>query len=304
MIKVSKDVTQMSAKRNLLLVASVALVGAVYLTIRADKLWSLHSQVYTAVVLVMGAYVLSKRKDKYVRSMVLSLMFFQLFLFYIITRFVLPEGFGMSGYPWPLYISALSPKKPGWILTYFVIYSFIFIPIVTYVWGRRVYCNWICTRGALAETLGDPFRRRAPKGRLSRRLEVLAYVILLIAIVATVLIWMETKYVSRWYFLGMTFPLELILGLALYPSMGGRIWCRYFCPLGAIVGAISKRGRFAIVGDKEQCNHCGECTAVCEMGINVQRFVNQGEELKSRHCTGCGICISQCPTNALWFKSS
>ena len=33
---------------------------------------------------------------------------------------------------------------------------FIVSPVLTYLYGKRWYCSWVCGCGALAETAGDP----------------------------------------------------------------------------------------------------------------------------------------------------
>jgi len=40
---------------------------------------------------------------------------------------------------------------------------FIVSPILTYLYGKRWYCSWVCGCGALAETAGDPFRQLSSK---------------------------------------------------------------------------------------------------------------------------------------------
>ncbi|MEE8403043.1 MAG: 4Fe-4S binding protein [Candidatus Hydrothermarchaeaceae archaeon] len=277
--------------------------GAIYTAIRDNRLWLWYGAVYTAVVLIMGAYVIVKRKNRYVRVRTATLMFFQLFLFFILHRFLLPRELGkVAGYPWPLNISSLYPGRPDWVLAYAVIFAFVFIPIVTYFWGRRVYCGWICSCGAIAETLGDPFRKRAPKSKTANRLEIGMYIVLLIAILVTIATWLGDRQLPVWYNLIVMFYISGIIVMAAYPFMGGRIWCRFFCPAGAFIGAISKRGRFAISGDQEKCTECGICTANCQMGIDVRDFISNGTKIKSDQCVGCGICISMCPVKILKFE--
>ncbi len=299
----SRDTTPFWRKYLHWMILVIILYGAIYATINDKNLWLWYAVVYTLTVLGMGVYVIVKRKDRYIRLRTASLMFFQFFLFFLLHRFLLPKEFGKAaGYPWPLNISSLYPTRPDYVLIYAAIFTFIFIPIVTYYYGRRVYCGWICSCGAIAETLGDPFRDRAPKSNLSRRLEISMYIVFIAAIIVTTAVWLENRQLSRWYSIIITFYISGIFSMAVYPFMSGRIWCRYFCPAGAWIGAISKRGRFALSGDKEKCIKCGLCTKYCHMGINVMAHIVQGKKIKNDQCVGCGICISLCPVKILKFE--
>ncbi|MBI2479289.1 MAG: 4Fe-4S binding protein, partial [Planctomycetia bacterium] len=84
---------------------------------------------------------------------------------------------------WPLNIGAfnLDPVvgsgDPAWWHTTAVVgivwaavLTFIVIPLVTIRWGK-IYCSYICSCGALAETVGNSYRHRGPKGDLPRKLE-------------------------------------------------------------------------------------------------------------------------------------
>ena len=37
------------------------------------------------------------------------------------------------------------------------------VPVLTYFYGKRWYCSWVCGCGGLAETLGDPYRQLSDK---------------------------------------------------------------------------------------------------------------------------------------------
>ncbi len=44
-------------------------------------------------------------------------------------------------------------------------------PLLTYFFGKRWYCSWVCGCGGLAETLGDPYRQLSDKSLKSWRVE-------------------------------------------------------------------------------------------------------------------------------------
>ncbi len=71
------------------------------------------------------------------------------------------------------------------LLIFGVISIFIITPILTYKYGKRWYCFWVCGCGGLAETAGDPFRHLRNKSLFAWKLErwlvlsVLVFVILM-----------------------------------------------------------------------------------------------------------------------------
>ena len=223
--------------------------------------------------------------------------------------------------PWPLNIWALidapnwtatkeSTTVFGWLIAAALI-SFVFIPMYVRRQGLR-FCSYICGCGGLAETLGDFWRELAPRGAWAKRLENSGRGILLLSIPVTVLIvadaWklltnlhQTAQFAQYWYPLMVDFWLASILGVALYPYLGNRFWCRFFCPLRAYMEIIANRSPPLSIESTEKCIACGTCTQECQMGIDVQRFALNQEPLHNQNsaCIQCGICISVCPLDVL-----
>jgi len=98
------------------------------------------------------------------------------------------------------------------------------------------------------------------------------------------------------YFLQATFIAFIfivILGLNLREN---RFWCRYLCPLGALLGLFS---RFSILkrSVSEGCNSCGACDSVCQGNA----FPHKKEAWKDSECLYCWNCDDVCPHNAVSF---
>jgi polyferredoxin len=90
--------------------------------------------------------------------------------------------------------------------------------------------------------------------------------------------------------------LLVILALNLYEK---RFWCRNLCPLGALLGILS---RYSILkrSVSEGCNECGACSAVCQGNASPDK---KGQ-WKSSECLYCWSCDDVCPQNAVSFGFS
>lgn len=264
--------------------------------------WIYYKILSTATVLTFGIYVIKKRKNQYIRKRTISLMLSQVFLVLVIPTFIFTSLGSAVLYPWPLVIRSIFPERTVIFLAYGLLLTFVVLPVGVYLYGLRFYCGFLCGCGALAETLGDPVRRLAPKSELSRRLNFVPLVVFVLAVVVTLSAYLGDYKPMAFYDLFIFVGLNFGISMAAYPFFGGRIWCRYFCPTMATLGFISKRGRFAIVPEMGKCISCKMCTENCEMGIDVMYHAERGLELKSDRCVGCGICISICPKKVLRFK--
>ena len=66
---------------------------------------------------------------------------------------------------WPLNVYNVFTNEPlGWWLAISAVQTLVLIPIGIWFFGKGVYCGWICSCGALAETLGDTQRHKMPHG--------------------------------------------------------------------------------------------------------------------------------------------
>jgi polyferredoxin len=72
-----------------------------------------------------------------------------------------------------------------------------------------------------------------------------------------------------------------------------RFWCRYICPLGALLGVVGKNPLVRLHVDTSQCNNCRVCLVNCQGGANPQKAA----AWMPSECFFCANCISDCPWN-------
>jgi ferredoxin-type protein NapH len=296
---------------------------------RAADQWFLYGFLYTVAVVVMGARFIRKYShSRYQVIRTLSVMFFQLGFAFLLPAILLrlnqPEFY--FSYFWPLKREYLFPdtlgslQAQGALGTFMVFWGVIMIlvvtPVLTYFYGKRWYCSWVCGCGGLAETAGDPFRHLSDTRRVAWRVERwLIYSILGIIVLLTVLLWVNSYVKGEWlgsfsgtyakwygFFIGSLF--SGVIGTGFYPILGSRVWCRFGCPMAAILGIQQKYfSRFRITTNGGQCISCGNCSVHCEMGIDVRQYAQKGQDISRASCVGCGMCAEVCPRGVLKLEN-
>ncbi len=220
-------------------------------------------------------------------------------------------------YSW--HLDNMQTSSMGMFFFVFGLAMFLIVtPILTYKWGKRWYCSWVCGCGGLAETTGDNFRQNGPKGLVAWKIERWSIHIVL------VLVSIMTAATLYGYFTGtdQLFGLSIyshfqkpygfvigalfsgIAGVGFYPLLGTRIWCRFGCPMAAYMGIIQRfKSRFRITTNGGQCISCGNCTTYCEMGIDVRAYAQKQQNIVRASCVGCGVCASVCPRGVLKLEN-
>ncbi|SMC00334.1 4Fe-4S ferredoxin iron-sulfur binding domain protein [Hymenobacter roseosalivarius DSM 11622] len=291
---------------------------------KAADQWFLYGTFYTLAILLMGARALWKyRHSRYQLIRTVSVMFFQLGFAFLLPGVLLffqqPEFY--FSYFWPLKYDYLFPGgvtdlvKNGGLGVFMVfwgaIMSLVATPVLTYFFGKRWYCSWVCGCGGLAETAGDPYRHLSDKSRAAWRWEVrIVYSVLALIVLITSILWVNQVYgsflgeignsLNRFYGFAIGAVFSGVVGVGFYPIMGSRVWCRFGCPMAAYLGLLQKHfSRFRITTNGGQCISCGNCSNVCEMGIDVKQYAQRGEPIIRASCVGCGMCSTACPRGVL-----
>lgn len=215
---------------------------------------------------------------------------------------------------WPLFVWNVFTGQPhvAWLVISCV-QTFVIIPLIVWKWGKGAYCGWICSCGALAETMGDRHRDKMPRGPSWNRLNVLGQVILLVAAgmlllrvtswitgISLTAAWSDRLLVDGWKPV-VDFALAGALGTGLYFGFSGRLWCRFACPLAALMHIYARFSRFRIIADGKKCISCNACTATCHQGIDVMGFASRGAPMEDPQCVRCSACVAACPTGVLEF---
>ena len=112
--------------------------------------------------------------------------------------------------------------------------------------------------------------------------------------------WIELAYL---YYFQPFFYMSLITGLIFLCILAlnlitPRFWCRYLCPLGALLGFFSRFGIFKRVVNNS-CTSCMKCKEMCPVGA----IDDDPLKAKASECLQCRTCRLICPEEAISFKA-
>ncbi len=102
----------------------------------------------------------------------------------------------------------------------------------------------------------------------------------------------QQPYFDQALFVGLLFA-----GILSLNFWHRRFWCRYLCPLGALLGLLSRHALLSR-SISEGCNECGRCAGTCEGDSRPDKK----EDWLKTECLYCGNCDDICPQNAVSFR--
>jgi len=186
-----------------------------------------------------------------------------------------------------------------------ILYFLGLIPI-TYVLGK-VWCGWVCHMGAVQEFLHLPAKYNFLKGRKAQNVLRIMRWVLFATLVVQLFIGREIFYCKIDPFLSIfnlglshSYPVinGILLGIILLSSLFVyRPFCRSMCPIGLLLGLVSKIPGASVIGVTEECISC----AVCNNNCKIEAITREGKKsyLDNQDCIACGDCISACKKNSL-----
>jgi len=172
---------------------------------------------------------------------------------------------------------------------------------------RRAFCGYLCPVGTISEWLQSAARRlgvrpaRIPY-RLDRGLALLKYAVLAVILLVT---WRAAELRFRGYDPcyalisrhgeDITVWAYVISGVIAVASLAVLLpFCRWFCPLAAVLHPFSRFGLTRIRRQEDRCAACGACARACPMGIPV----DQVRQVTAARCLSCLNCVDACPRSA------
>ena len=107
---------------------------------------------------------------------------------------------------------------------------------------------------------------------------------------------------KQWYGFGLGPPSQALWGRLLSNPRFTRL-VPLGCPQAAILGLIQRWfSRFRITTNGGQCISCGNCSAVCEMGIDVKAYAQEEKDIARVVCW-LRMCATACPRGVLKLEN-
>lgn len=176
---------------------------------------------------------------------------------------------------------------------------------------KKTFCSWLCPLGTISESLAAVgwrvFRRKVKLPRiLDYPLRSIKY-LLLFFFVWAVFFQMTPKAIELFlnspynkvadikmmlFFADISpFALKVLLGLVVLSLVLPYFWCRYLCPYGALLGALSLFSPLKVTRRLSSCIDCNLCAQACPANLPVDRL----KRVRSDECFGCLSCVAACP---------
>ena len=182
----------------------------------------------------------------------------------------------------------------------------------------RAFCGWFCWFGGYLELvewgIANKLKIRIPP-RVPLYLGIIPFVALAVKFYNSLLVnWLRYFPAAFTIRLADTEPwggqqtgISILITAILYGPVllfvfGHRAWCRYLCPIGALVKIFGRfgTGKVRLISDK--CIGCGICNRACQMQVDVMGELRAHGEVRSSDCVACLKCTNDCPKGAIAFS--
>lgn len=199
-----------------------------------------------------------------------------------------------------------------------------FVLLLTLVFGR-IYCSVICPMGVFQDLVIRVRKLLSPKGRKPKRHfvkepRIVRYGVLALVIV-TALTFSQLLLTVLAPYSAYGRMIRSIVGLSRGESLApallitaaatlvvicvcawiwGRGWCNTVCPVGSVLGQVSRFSLFKVSIDQSQCVSCRKCEKGCKSScIDIDTHT-----IDHSRCVDCFDCLDSCPKGGIKFRFS
>lgn len=137
-------------------------------------------------------------------------------------------------YPWPHTLLAFDPKTTALVTVLSLAVGFIAIPVMTFKWGAKGFCGYVCPHGAFySEAYGRLFAPHPRKlSGLRKQFPPLYFLAMTAALIAIVVVPSMLEPVRRIQKLAFFLFSQFMYLIIAVPLIGPRSYCTHFCPVG------------------------------------------------------------------------
>jgi polyferredoxin len=217
-------------------------------------------------------------------------------------------GFYIGACPCPIssFSYTIIALSGGRIIWENMIWFLALIPI-TYLF-HKVWCGWICHLGALQEFLFIPAAKlKFLESKKSQKvIKYLRYIFVFTLIIQVVIthsyLFDQIDPFRTAYNLGYnaTYTEWILLGLLILSSIFiYRPFCQSVCPIGLVLGWVTKIKGASVIGTGNDCVSCSVCGNACNINAITKKQGNS--QLDNKDCIACGECADACRKSGINF---
>ncbi|MCD7739957.1 MAG: 4Fe-4S binding protein [Candidatus Gastranaerophilales bacterium] len=172
----------------------------------------------------------------------------------------------------------------------------ICIIVLTVIFGR-IYCSMLCPFGIMQEIAAHIIKK---ENEYTKNNPLKYYTAAIVFGILTGTSALALKYFEPYTYFGSLFSFSILGIIAaiivlILVFLKNRIFCTNVCPVGALLGLLSKLSLNKLYIQQDICVSCGMCQKNCPSGC-----INSAEKtIDNETCIKCMKCIALCPKNAI-----
>lgn len=175
----------------------------------------------------------------------------------------------------------------------------LFVLLVMTLLCGRIYCSVLCPLGLFQEFLMLLYRRRTPVQKSRPYKYFLAAAVF--GVLAGGTVWL-VRLIDPYTLFGSAASGAWLGGtvlflLAVLVWFKGRLFCTNICPVGAVLGLLSKHALNQIYIENDKCVSCGLCASKCPTGS----IDFKNKKVDNETCIKCFNCLENCHRGSLHF---
>ncbi|MCM1322647.1 MAG: 4Fe-4S dicluster domain-containing protein [Acetobacter sp.] len=221
------------------------------------------------------------------------------FLIAFLAAIIYIAGFLGFFYPIKLFDINIAPLIQR-ILTDFTLFTgflLLFVFAITLIFGR-IYCSTLCPLGLFQELCLILFHRKKLPQHKNRSLKYFITAITfgtLFSGTAAIIRLIDPYTIFGSTLSGVAFGIAVTIFIAILTGIQGRWFCTNLCPVGTLLGLISRKAYNKIYIQSDVCVACGLCAQKCPSGCIDFKNKTVNNEL----CIKCFKCLTLCHNHGL-----
>ena len=197
----------------------------------------------------------------------------------------------------------------------FVFWTLVILSVLLF---GRAFCGWFCWFGGYLDlvewSIADKLKIKLPR-TMPLYLATIPFVALFVKMYSSFLLnWLQgfpngftVNLADSEPWGGAQTGLSILITAVLYGPVllyffGRHAWCRYLCPIGALLKIFNRIGIGKVKLINDRCTGCGKCNRVCDMQVNVLGDLKNYGQVNSSNCIRCLKCTDECPAGAIAFQ--